>query len=64
MTCFPQPSAFSLAASRLGWSLPDCACISLHGRALERVIPHLQPGARILALSWDGTTPEQAGEPC
>ncbi len=59
MTCFPQPSAFSLAAARLGWSLPDCACISLHGRALERVIPHLQPGARILALSWDGTTPER-----
>ena len=59
MACFPQPSAFSLAAARLGWSLPDCACISLHGRALERVIPHLQPGARILALSWDGTTPER-----
>ena len=57
MACFPQPSAFSLAAARLGWSLPDCACVSLHGRALERIIPHLQPGARILALSWDGSTP-------
>ncbi len=57
MACFPQPSAFSLAAARLGWPLAECACVSLHGRALERVIPHLQPGARILALSWDGTTP-------
>ena len=57
MTCFPQASAFSLAASRLGWSLPDCDCVSLHGRALERIVPHLQPGARILALSWDGSTP-------
>lgn len=57
ITCFPQPSAFSLAAARLGWPLAECACVSLHGRALERVIPHLQPGARILALSWDGTTP-------
>ncbi len=54
---FPQPSAFSLAASRLGWALQDCAVISLHGRARERVIPLLQPGARILALSWDGDTP-------
>jgi precorrin-6Y C5,15-methyltransferase (decarboxylating) len=54
---FPQPSAFSLAASRLGWALQDCALISLHGRPLEAVIPHLQPRARILALSWDGATP-------
>jgi precorrin-6B C5,15-methyltransferase / cobalt-precorrin-6B C5,C15-methyltransferase len=57
IACFPQASAFSLAAARLGWSLPDCDCVSLHGRALERIIPHLQPGARILALSWDGSTP-------
>lgn len=57
IVCFPQASAFSLAAARLGWSLPDCACLSLHGRALERIIPHLQPGARLIALSWDGTTP-------
>jgi len=56
---FPQPSAFSLAASRLGWALQDCALVSLHGRALERVLPHLQPGARVLALSWDGETPQR-----
>ena len=54
---YPQPSAFSLAAARMGWSLPDCDCVSLHGRALERIVPLLQPGARILALSWDGSTP-------
>jgi precorrin-6B C5,15-methyltransferase / cobalt-precorrin-6B C5,C15-methyltransferase len=57
IVCYPLPSAFSLAAARLGWSLPDCECLSLHGRALERVIPYLQPRARILALSWDETTP-------
>jgi precorrin-6Y C5,15-methyltransferase (decarboxylating) len=55
--CLPQPSAFSLAASRLGWALQDCALVTLHGRALEKVIPHLQPRAKILALSWDGETP-------
>jgi precorrin-6B C5,15-methyltransferase / cobalt-precorrin-6B C5,C15-methyltransferase len=57
MICLPQPSAFSLAAARLGWSLQDCVSLSLHGRALETIIPHLQPRARILALSWDGATP-------
>ena len=57
MLCFPAPSAFALAASRLGWSQQDCALLSLHGRPLEAMVPHLQAGTRILALSWDGTTP-------
>jgi precorrin-6Y C5,15-methyltransferase (decarboxylating) len=59
---FPQPSAFSLAAARMGWSLPDCDCVSLHGRALEGIIPYLHPGARVLALSWDGSTPRKLAE--
>ncbi len=57
MTCIPAPSAFALTAARLGWSQQDCALLSLHGRPLEAIVPHLQAGARILALSWDGTTP-------
>lgn len=55
--CVPSPSAFSLAAARLKWSQQDCALLSLHGRAFERVTPHLQPRAKIIALSWDETTP-------
>ncbi len=57
MISIPAPSAFALAASRLGWSQQDCAMLSLHGRPLEAIIPHLEPGARILALSWDDATP-------
>ncbi len=57
MICLPQPSAFSLAASRLGWSLQNTSLVSVHGRALENIIRYLQPGARILALTWDGETP-------
>jgi precorrin-6Y C5,15-methyltransferase (decarboxylating) len=62
MVCLPSTSAFSLAAARLGWPLQDCALLSLHGRPLQRVVPHLQPGGRILALSWDGTTPGRLAE--
>ncbi|MBL0897520.1 MAG: precorrin-6y C5,15-methyltransferase (decarboxylating) subunit CbiE [Reyranella sp.] len=62
MLCLPQPSSFSLAASRLGWSLQDVASVSLHGRAVENVVRHLQPGARILALSWDATTPAKLAQ--
>jgi precorrin-6Y C5,15-methyltransferase (decarboxylating) len=57
MQCFPAPSAFSLAAARLNWSLQDCCLRSLHGREFERIIPALQPHAKILCLSWDETTP-------
>jgi len=57
MIVVPAPSAFSLAAARLGWSLPETALLSLHGRTLDLVRPHLQPGARILALTSDGEAP-------
>jgi precorrin-6B C5,15-methyltransferase / cobalt-precorrin-6B C5,C15-methyltransferase len=57
MISIPAPSAFALAASRLGWSQQDCALLTLHGRPLEAIVPHLQPDARILALSWDDATP-------
>jgi precorrin-6Y C5,15-methyltransferase (decarboxylating) len=53
----PAPSAFSLAAARLGWALADTAQLSLHARALDLVRPQLQPGARVLALTSDGQAP-------
>jgi len=52
----PAPSAFSLAAARLGWALPETALVSLCGRALDLIRPHLQPGGRVLALAADGDT--------
>jgi precorrin-6B C5,15-methyltransferase / cobalt-precorrin-6B C5,C15-methyltransferase len=57
MLVVPAPSAFSLAAARLGWALPATALVSLHGRALDLVRPHLAPGARVLALTSDGEGP-------
>ena len=62
MRCLPAPSAFSLICARLGWAQQDCAVLSLHGRPLERLAPHLQPGARLLALTWDGETPRKVAE--
>lgn len=57
MNVLPAPSAFSHAAARLGWPLQATVLLSLHGRALDLVRPHLQPGARILALTSDGDDP-------
>lgn len=58
----PAPSAFGLAAARMGWAQQDSVCLSVHGRAHEAVLPHLQPNARILALSWDETSPRRIAE--
>lgn len=57
MTVLPAPSAFSLAAARLGWALQDVECVSLHGRAIELIRPLLHPGTRILALTSDEKAP-------
>src|SRR5215813_4596026 len=57
MIVLPAPSAFSLAAARLGWSIPDTILLSLHGRSLDLIRSHLQPGARALVFTGDGESP-------
>jgi precorrin-6Y C5,15-methyltransferase (decarboxylating) len=59
MTILPQPSAFSLAAARLGWPIAECAMLSLHGRPLDTLRLHLAPHRRALLLSEDGATPRK-----
>lgn len=56
---FPAPSAFSLAAARLGWALQDTETVSLHGRPLVLLRRYLHPDRRVLALTSDGRTPRQ-----
>ena len=53
----PAPSAFSLAASRLLWPLPQTTALSLCGRSLDYIRPHLHPGARILILAEGSDAP-------
>ncbi len=53
----PAPSAFSLAANRFGWSLPDIETISLHGRPIDLIRCLLHTGTRILALTSDANGP-------
>ncbi len=59
MQIIPHPSSLSLAAARMGWALQDVRVISVHGRPLERLIPHILPGEKLLILSNDGTTPQK-----
>lgn len=58
-TTYPSPSAFSLAASRLGWALQDIETVSLHGRPIDLIHPLLHPGRRIIALTSDEKGPRE-----
>ncbi|MFN4205457.1 MAG: precorrin-6y C5,15-methyltransferase (decarboxylating) subunit CbiE [Agrobacterium albertimagni] len=60
MFVLPSPSAFSLAAARLGWPLQSVTQISLHGRPLAFLNRHVMPRARILALTSDASTVQAA----
>ncbi|MBL6958810.1 MAG: precorrin-6y C5,15-methyltransferase (decarboxylating) subunit CbiE, partial [Rhodospirillales bacterium] len=55
----PAPGAFSLAASRMGWSLPDLESLTIHGRPLEALNRFLFSGLRLLVLSRDGDSPAE-----
>lgn len=55
----PAPSAFSLAAARLGWPLQDVETLSLHGRPTELLRPVLHPGRRLLVLTSGSRAPHQ-----
>ncbi|MGB3337981.1 MAG: precorrin-6y C5,15-methyltransferase (decarboxylating) subunit CbiE [Devosia sp.] len=59
MRVYPHPSSFSLAAARLGWPLQEVVTLSLHGRPIDLIRPHLHTGTRILALTSDEHGPGQ-----
>jgi precorrin-6Y C5,15-methyltransferase (decarboxylating) len=62
-TCIlPGVSAFALAAARVGWPLAEVECLTLHGRSLALLHGVVAPGARLLLLSGDGTTPMAAAK--
>ncbi|MEL6598220.1 MAG: precorrin-6y C5,15-methyltransferase (decarboxylating) subunit CbiE [Pseudomonadota bacterium] len=53
----PQISAFQLACARMQWSLADVETLTVHGRPAEQAIPAFAPGARLVILTQDGTSP-------
>ena len=53
----PHPSSFSLAAAHLGWALQDVICLSVNGRPIRSIVPHLQPHSRFIILSENGESP-------
>ena len=55
-TIIPHISAFSLAAAKLGWSVPDCDTLTIHGRPAANLEAFIQPDAKLLVLTEDETS--------
>jgi precorrin-6Y C5,15-methyltransferase (decarboxylating) len=62
ITIIPAPSAFSLACSRLGWSLTEVETLSLCGRPVSLLQSYIYPGAKLLILSEGKHTPANVAE--
>ncbi|MEQ8863367.1 MAG: precorrin-6y C5,15-methyltransferase (decarboxylating) subunit CbiE [Thalassobaculum sp.] len=57
MVVVPAASARTLVCARLGWPEHTTRLLTLHGRPLALLEPHLQPGARLILLSENAATP-------
>ncbi|WP_089337709.1 precorrin-6y C5,15-methyltransferase (decarboxylating) subunit CbiE [Blastococcus mobilis] len=53
----PAPSSVSLACARLGWAIEETEVVTLVGRPLELLHPHVHPGRRLLVLGSGAGTP-------
>ena len=59
MRIIPAPSAYSLAAARLGWPLDQVDCLTVHGRPMETILPFIVPDAKLLIYCHNGETPQK-----
>lgn len=55
----PSAGCVSLVCARLAWPSAEVEVVTLHGRPLELLAASVRPGARLVILSHDGTTPTQ-----
>ncbi|SOE02010.1 precorrin-6y C5,15-methyltransferase (decarboxylating) subunit CbiE [Blastococcus haudaquaticus] len=53
----PAPSSVSLACARMGWPVEETPVVTLVGRPVELLHPHVQPGRRLLVLGSDSAAP-------
>lgn len=54
--CFPAPSCFGLAASRLGWRLEDTINKAMHAQDFEAISGDLAQGVRLLVTLREGNS--------
>ncbi|HEX6142268.1 MAG TPA: precorrin-6y C5,15-methyltransferase (decarboxylating) subunit CbiE, partial [Geminicoccaceae bacterium] len=62
MRIWPAPSSAALVRARLRWPADEVELLSLHAAPPARLRRHLWPGAKLVVLSRDETTPGLVGQ--
>ena len=52
----PNISGVQMAAARMGWPIASCKILTVHGRAIEQILPSCQRRARLLVIAENGQT--------
>ncbi|RBY78391.1 cobalamin biosynthesis bifunctional protein CbiET [Geodermatophilus sp. TF02-6] len=55
----PAPSSVTLACARLGWAVEEAEVVSVVGRPVDLLAPHVTPGRRLLVLGSGTATPAE-----
>src|SRR3954471_18900004 len=58
----PHPSSVSLACARVGWAVEETTVVSVVGRPVELLVPHVTPGRRLLVLGSGTFTPAEVAK--
>ena len=58
----PHVSGLQMAAARMGWPIESCKIMTIHGRAIEQVLPSCQRRARLLVIAKNGQSASQVAQ--
>ena len=58
----PHVSGLQMAAARMGWPIASCKILTIHGRAIDQILPSCQRRARLLVIAENGQSAPQVAQ--
>ena len=58
----PDVSGLQMAAARMGWPMASCKILTIHGRAIDQILPSCQRRARLLVIAENGQSAPQVAQ--
>ena len=55
----PAVSGIAMAAAKMGWPVADVTTLSIHGRAVHKILPHIYPNAKWLVIPQNAASLHQ-----
>jgi len=58
----PHVSGLQMAAARMAWPIASCKILTIHGRAIDQILPSCQRRARLLVIAENGQSAPQVAQ--